>query len=146
MSRKFLRKSILSDILPNPKRERARFNMTLGSFAKALTRERQVLNVFTNTQESLGKVHAYPGYQGDVAFCVTKGGPPVTVAELLQQCNDIMDRTVQGPKGPTTITAASPVWVCNTLAREPFTMNTVTYAVVDVIPDNGIVKIILVEK
>lgn len=146
INKKELRKTITSIVLPNPKRDRARFNMTLGSFVKALQRERKGLEVWTNLEESLGIVHAYPEYSGDVAFFATRGEPPITVAELIRHCDTIMGRDIQGPEGTITVNSSSPVWVCNVTVKTPFRDCTAAYAVIDVIADAGIIKVILVNR
>lgn len=134
MDKKHLLKKVTTGMILNPKRERARFNMTLGSFIKALQRERRGLYVITDTHQSIGIVHGYPRYQGDLAFSITT--IPITVEELIAHCDQIMSRNIQGPEGTMVVNHGCPLWVCHTTSTKG-------QAISDVIADEGVIKIIL---
>ena len=134
MSKKPMKKTLFNTMLPNPIRERARFNMTLGSFVKALHRERKGLLVQTTAGESVGKAYGYTGYQGDLTFIVDP--VPVTVTELIEFCDELMNRTLQGPEGEAIINHKTPLWVCQPNAA-------IGKPILDVIADAGVIKIVL---
>ncbi len=110
--------------------------MTLGSLIKALTRERNGLQVMTSSGWSPGKAHLYPGDKGGIAF-TTSNNEPVTVLEFREICEQALDmpKPIDVDRGEYDRMGGSGlVWMAN--------INTVSkLAIIDVIPKDGIIEL-----
>ena len=127
----------MSELVPNPIRERARFNMTLGSFVKTLNRHPKYAVVVTQDGHPIGPVYSHSKHQGDIVFTITQR--PINVYEFIGYCAEIMDRTIQGPDGSMTITHASPLWLrdLDTRTEKPL---------IDLIQDGELIRVISASK
>lgn len=86
---------------------RSKTQMTLGKLIEVLEKMPGDTQV-----DNLCDRHSYRGYYSDLSFSRDAGTRPAS--ELLQECRDVMGRTLQGYKGGDFIMGEStPVWVAD---------------------------------
>tara|TARA_R110000787_G_scaffold83962_4_gene180265 strand:+ start:1396 stop:1815 length:420 start_codon:yes stop_codon:yes gene_type:complete len=126
-------KKDLMKILRDPTyKPRAKHNMTLGSFIKALWTKRGGLYVTTSHDLPIGRPHSYCGYPSDVAF--EHISTPITVIELSELAQDYIDRVVNTYVAKVN----SPLWVS-------YSDEISRLAIVDVVAKDGGIVIMLEE-
>ena len=120
-------------------KQRAQYQMTLGSLIKALQKERVGLLVKITDKHYPGNTHSYFGQHTDLAFEPTED--PITVAELLKEC--------EASIGKSFITAdhfdefykdyvmqvSAPLWI-STLGQAS------KKGIVDLVPTDDYIKIV----
>lgn len=85
--------------------DRSKTQMTLGKLIEVLEKMPGDAQV-----DNLCNRHSYRGYYSDLAFSRGAGTRPAS--ELLQECRDVMGRTLQGYKGGDfTMSESTPMWV-----------------------------------
>ena len=115
----------------------SKYQMTLGSLIKALTKQREGLAVMTSTGWSPGRAHPYPGNKTDIAFVPTTEF--TNVSEFLSICEQALSMPKQIAGGEFDRMGASPkVWISNIGQASK-------NAIIDVIPVSGTIQLV-VEK
>ena len=106
-------KEITKAVIPERKKHRAEYQMTLGSLIKALRKERTGLPVIISSvyhgyeDRYPANPHSYHGYSEDLAF--EPLDTPITVAEFLTMCESIIKHSSFQIGNAFTIN--SPVWI-----------------------------------
>lgn len=134
MDKKLLLK-VQREIISKKPKPRAHLNMTLGALRKALTRERVGTQVVTSDGDYVGIPHSYAGHPADLAFAPSTNFP-IIVSELIGVIDDVMRRTFRGATGEFSMVVNTPLWVSH--IGDPNGK-----AIIDVIADEGLIKLIL---